>query len=99
MIRQRVFFLVQHGSANRHNQRNCTVNFVFRLLFDGFHHIIVTRHVFADHVADTPGHDGIAVMMKTSRFNGCFQLFHRIGHIGEVLEDSDGIQVFISKVM
>ena len=38
-------------------------------------------------------------MMKASRFNRRFQLFHRVGHIGEVLDDSDGIQVFISKVM
>lgn len=99
MVRQRVFFLVQHGSANRHNQRNCTIDFVFRLLFDGLHHIIVTRNGFADHVADTLGHDGIAIMMKAPRFNCRFQLFHRVGHVGVVLNDGDGVQVFISKVM
>ncbi|MGT4877278.1 hypothetical protein ACRWDA_03525 [Escherichia coli] len=32
-----------------------------------------TRNGFADHVADTPGHDGIAIMMKAPRFNCRFQ--------------------------
>lgn len=96
MVRQRVFFLVQYGSANRHNQCNCTIDFIFRLLLNRLHHVIVTRNGFADHVADTLGHDGIAVMMKAPRFNRRFQFFHRIGHVGVILDDSDGIQVFIS---
>ncbi|CQB66098.1 Uncharacterised protein [Salmonella enterica subsp. enterica serovar Bovismorbificans] len=35
-------------------------------------------------------------MMKAPRLNRRFQFFHRIGHVGVILDDSDGIQVFIS---
>ena len=38
-------------------------------------------------------------MVETARLNGCFQLFHRVRHLGVVLGDGDRVESFVIEVM